>query len=95
MNRQQLIDKFITLRRAYREVFLTEDERLKASADKVMRDLQKFCQPYSTTLRARAANGLDPIEAAMWEGRRQVYLHLLKNLHFTEKEQVDLTKAEG
>jgi hypothetical protein len=72
----------MNLRRAaaYRAVFLGEDGEPEYHAERVLADLRRFCRGDETTYRP------DAREHALLEGRREVFLRIVKMLGMTSEE---------
>ena len=83
MTVESIIDFFRRHRSAYQQVFSTTNP-----ADQhVLADLQDFCCGNRTT-----AITNDPIQLAIREGRRQVWLRISRAIHLTPEEQFFLAQ---
>lgn len=80
-----IFDFFRRRRANYQMVF----SRINPADMEVLADLQDFCHGNSTT-----AVSDDPIQLAIREGRRQVYLRIVRAINLTPEEQFDLARKK-
>jgi len=94
MNRDFFLDIIKRKKRAYNACFhLTgSGEQLSQSGVIVLSDIVEFCKPYASTHVSGRDGMIDPIAAAVREGQRSVYLHLLKQLHLDDSEIIKATQ---
>ena len=85
MNVESILDFFRRRYTAYRLVF----SRTSPAAQMVLADLEEFCCANSTTM-----TGNDPIQLARNEGRRQVYLRIIRALNLSPEEQFALAQQK-
>lgn len=78
-------------RMAYRRVFMPglavtdEDKRI------VLKDLARFCRAHrSTAVFSHVRGTFDPLASARADGRREVYLRLIENVHLDERHLVNM-----
>ena len=81
--------------RHYKSLFL-QDEKLKRSSEVVLADLRKFCFFDSTTglKRHNTENSIDPLMMARNEGRREVYIRILRQLNTDENAIIKLIEGD-
>ena len=71
-------------RRSYYQMVFS---RINPADMQVLADLMDFCHANSTT-----AISNDPVETAIREGRRQVWLRITRAINLTPEEQFDLAQ---
>ena len=78
---------------SYRTVFDTE----KADVKNVMADLCDFCFMLRPTTIADKNNRADPVQSAILEGRREVFLRIMeyKNVDFAQLDKMIQAQKEG
>ena len=78
--------KILGRRRAWQRLLLGEGGRLNPDAEIVMKDLARFCRAHrSTAVYSPQRGAIDPIASARADGRREVYLRIVENLHLDER----------
>lgn len=81
---QAIANKLLRRRMSYRALFFGEGlgrGELSPAGRIVIADLARFCRAYtSTTVVSEKSGVVDPIASAVAEGRREVFLRLLKEL---------------
>jgi len=82
-------------RNAYRTVFEDKDGKMKIHAEVVLADLSRFCGYQKSSVRATPTGKIDPLEIAMREGRREVFLRILSHLHSTDEDIRAALEAES
>ena len=89
-----LLAKLRRRRYSYRRLFLGEDG-LNADGQVVLADLAKFCRANSSTaIVSPVSRSVDPIAMAMAEGRREVWLRLMAQLHIDERVVFNLNEDD-
>ena len=76
-DKEQVKSALQARKQAYVHVFEPEGNK---SAEKVLKDLAKFCRAHETTFNP------DPRLHALMEGRREVWLRILEHTKFTQEE---------
>ena len=95
-NLTKAVQRVLTRKRAYRNVFMDTEGRITASGEVVLADLRKFCRANSTTVMVSPiSKSIDPIAMAMAEGRREVWLRLMAHLHIDEKQVFNLQEPDN
>lgn len=84
-NVHRILDFFLRRQRNYQMVF----SRTNPADMQVLADIQDFCHANRTT-----AVSNDPIECAIREGRRQVWLRITRAIHLTPEEQFALAQQK-
>lgn len=79
---KQAQDILVARQLAYSQTFAEDNQ----AAQRVLRDLAKFCRAHKSTFDP------DPRIAAMLDGRREVFLRILK---YTQLSTTDLFKTQG
>ena len=77
-------DKLMRRRLSYKALFFSDYARgeLSPAGRVVLADLTKFCRGLtSTTVVSQHSGMVDPIASAIAEGRREVYLRIMKELN--------------
>lgn len=73
-------------RRAWQRLLLGDDRRPSADAEIVLKDLARFCRAHhSTAVYSHVRGAMDPIASARADGRREVWLRIVENLHLDER----------
>lgn len=81
-------------RNAYRRIFLNGEGGLSQDAELVLRDLAKFCRwGQSTTVVSPNTQQTDVPASFQAEGRREVYLRILSNLHVSDADLIRMLTA--
>lgn len=79
------IAKQITLRDAYKRIFLNDNGNLKAETLIVLRDLARFCYANKPTAKLSQKTGcIDPNAMLIAEGRRESYLRVLNQINVSD-----------
>lgn len=87
--------KVFRVRSAYRRMFLDATAFPHRDGATVLTDLAKFCNAHRTTfMRAPGQLSFDPLAAAKAEGRREVWLHLMKHLGVSDAAILRLQEQE-
>jgi len=96
VNRHEFINYISKKRRAYNACFHENgyDAKLTDHARIVLADLVEFCQPYASTHIAAKDGNIDPIAAAVREGQRSVYNHIIKRLRIDDLQVIDMIQQE-
>jgi len=90
------IEKILFRRRAYRRMFLGDDGKLTRDAEIVLSDLSRFCRLHgSTTVVSSISRQTDVPATFQAEGRREVILRVLANLHINDSDLFRLTEKEA
>lgn len=72
-------DKILRKKLAFQAVFGAPGSDLSIAQQQVMADLRSFCKVEKSTAMVSMPTGrVDPISMAMLEGRRQVYMRIMK-----------------
>lgn len=79
---------------AFRDLFKTPDGELSNDAEIVLKTLAKFCNVESTSIRYGLSQVIDPYQVAVNEGRRQVYLMMLKKINVKDEQINDFFERE-
>lgn len=78
--------KIFRRRLAWQRLMLAEHGRLTADAEIALKDLARFCRAHrSTAVYSPVRGAIDPIASARADGRREVYLRIVENLHLDER----------
>lgn len=78
--------KILGRRLAWQRLLLAEPGRLTVDAEIVLKDLARFCRAHrSTAVYSPTRGAIDPIASARADGRREVYLRIVENLHLDER----------
>lgn len=81
-------------RMAYRQLF-EPGGQLSPAAAIVLTDLKKFCRAVSSTTQVSLITGcVDPVASAQAEGRREVWLRIIQNLHVSDEDLYRVLKEE-
>ena len=76
------IERQITTRQAYRQLFLNDAGKLKPEAMLVMRDLSRFCYANKSSAKISPKTGqIDPYATHIADGRREVFLRLINQVN--------------
>ncbi len=87
------IQQILNRRRAFRRCFLGEDGKLTPDAEIVLADLARFCRLHrSTTVVSTVSRQTDVPASFQAEGRREVILRILANLHVDDADLFRLTE---
>jgi len=74
-------DKLFRRRTSYRHVFMSQQGGLSPAGKTVLADLTKFCRGLtSTTVVSQVSGMVDPYASGLAEGRREVWLRIMKEL---------------
>lgn len=82
---RRILDYFDRRQRNYQMAF----SRNSPPAQQVLADLEEFCHANKTT-----AVSKDPVECAIREGRRQVWLRITRAIHLSPEEQFVLAQQK-
>jgi len=83
-------------RAAYRRIFLNGEGQLNPDAAVVMKDLASFCRFLnSTAIISPQSRQTDVPASFMAEGRREVYLRILANLHVSDADLIRTIMARS
>jgi hypothetical protein len=78
--------KVLKRRIAWQQLMLGEGGELSPNAEIVLKDLARFCRAHrSTAVYSQIRGAMDPIASARADGRREVYLRIVENLHLDER----------
>jgi hypothetical protein len=89
-----LRDKILGRRRAWQRLMMADGQRLKPDAEVALKDLARFCRAHrSTAIFSPVRGAIDPIASARADGRREVYLRIIENLHLDERFLVNLREG--
>jgi hypothetical protein len=82
--------------RAYNALFHAtgEGRELNGDAKIFLTDIIEFCQPYATTHIAGPDGKIDPIQAAVQEGKRSVYNHIIKRLKLDDLKVIEMAQQQ-
>jgi hypothetical protein len=82
--------------RAYNALFHASGHggELNADAKVFLTDIIEFCQPYATTHIAGPDGKIDPIQAAVQEGKRSVYNHIIKRLKLDDLRVIEMAQQQ-
>jgi hypothetical protein len=81
-------------RQAWQATMLNERGELTPDGRVIMRDLARFCRAHrSTAVFSHIRGVLDPLASARADGRREVYLRIVENLHLDERFLVNLREG--
>lgn len=78
--RREYIQRLISRRRAFKSLFLDENNRLKPDAKMVMSELAAFCYAGKPSHKISRNGTIDPYATHVAEGRREVYLRIVAML---------------
>lgn len=82
----KIIERLLNRKRAYRRLFLDQDNNIRGDADIVLADLKRFCRATGTTaMVSPISKSIDPIAMAMAEGRREVWNRIQAHLYIEDK----------
>ncbi|TXI93643.1 MAG: hypothetical protein E6Q33_02710 [Neisseriales bacterium] len=74
---------------AFRDLFKKDNGDLTQDAEIVLKTLSRFCYADNVTMGTNFNGAVDPLKVAFNEGRRSVYLYILKKIKVTDKELKD------
>jgi hypothetical protein len=93
--RRVVADKLFRRRMSYKHLFLGDRGELNPAARIVLADLSKFCRGLnSTTVVSPVTKQVDPIASALAEGRREVWLRIMKELSLDPADAIAVMKEE-
>jgi hypothetical protein len=86
--------KIFGRRYAWQRLLLDGEGKVSRDAEIVLKDLARFCRAHqSTAVFSRIRGSLDPLASARADGRREVYLRIVENLHLDERFLVNLREG--
>lgn len=79
------ISRFLHRKADYQNCFLTPSGVPTAAGERVLKDLGRFCRAHqSTTVVSPVTRTVDPIATALAEGRREVFLRIVRHLYLDD-----------
>lgn len=88
-------NKLFRRRMSYKALFLTERGDLSPAGKVVLADLTKFCRGMtSTTVVSPVSGTVDPHASGLAEGRREVWLRIMKELGLDAMEAIHAVRDE-
>jgi hypothetical protein len=88
-------NKLFRRRQSYRHVFMTESGSMSPAGRVVLADLTKFCRGLtSTTVVSQVSGMVDPYASGLAEGRREVWLRIMKELGLDPMEVMQAVRDE-
>ena len=86
--------KIFARRLAWKRPLLNEQGALTPDGEVILKDLARFCRAHrSTAVFSHIRGALDPLASARADGRREVYLRIVENLHLDERFLVNLREG--
>ena len=86
--------KIFARRLAWKRALLNDQGHLTADGEIILKDLARFCRAHrSTAVFSHIRGALDPLASARADGRREVYLRIVENLHLDERFLVNLREG--
>ena len=83
--------RILKRRRAWKRLLLSEDGTPNPDAITVLADLARFCRAHrSTAIYSSVSGMMDPLASSKVDGRREVWLRIVENLHLDERFLVNL-----
>jgi hypothetical protein len=81
-------------RASWQRLMLDGEGKLTRDGETVLKDLANFCRAHrSTAVFSHVRGMLDPLASARADGRREVYLRIVENLHLDERFLVNLREG--
>lgn len=88
-------NKLFRRRQSYRHVFMAESGQMSPAGRIVLADLTKFCRGLtSTTVVSQVSGMVDPYASGLAEGRREVWLRIMKELGLDPLEVMQAVRDE-
>lgn len=88
-------NKLFRRRQSYRHVFMSESGQMSPAGRIVLADLTKFCRGLtSTTVVSQVSGMVDPYASGLAEGRREVWLRIMKELGLDPMEVMQAVRDE-
>jgi S-adenosylmethionine:diacylglycerol 3-amino-3-carboxypropyl transferase len=85
LNLRQAIDRLLYRKADYQNCFLEPNGKPTAAGERVLKDLARFCRANaSTAIVSPLSRTVDPLASAIAEGRREVYLRIIRHLYLDE-----------
>ena len=73
-------------RRAWQRLMLDDQRQATPDAEIALKDLARFCRAHQpTAVYSHVRGAMDPIASARLDGRREVWLRIVENLHLDER----------
>jgi len=86
--------RILKRRRAWKRLLLDEAGKPNPDAVIVLADLARFCRAHrSTAIHSPVSGMLDPLASSKVDGRREVWLRIVENLHLDERFLVNLREG--
>ena len=86
--------RIVGRRGAWQRVLLNERGELTPDGVVILKDLARFCRAHrSTAVFSHIRGALDPLASARADGRREVWLRIVENLHLDERFLVNLREG--
>jgi hypothetical protein len=85
LNLRDAIDRRLHRKADYQNCFLTPEGKPTAAGERVLKDLARFCRAnQSTTVVSPLTRTVDPVASALAEGRREVFLRIVRHLYLDD-----------
>jgi len=92
---QSMHNRIFRRRMSYRHLFLDQKGQLNQAGRIVLADLTKFCRGLtSTTVVSQVSGMVDPHASGLAEGRREVWLKIMKELGLDPMQAIEAVRAE-
>lgn len=80
--KRKRIEKQLSTRHAYRQLFLNDDGKLKPEGLIVLRDLARYCYATKGAAKMSPKSGMiDPYATHIADGRREVHLRIVNQIN--------------
>lgn len=91
---QFIRNKIMRRRMSYKHLFLGDRGDLSPAGRVVLADLAKFCRGFTSTTVVGQSGAVDTHASFLAEGRREVFLRILKELNLDPSEAISAMKDE-